>query len=129
MSPTFLCYLQTNIAALLMVVLLTSLWIILAIIDSHRQHAQRRRQWFALLFASFGAALRWKLAQLNGRMSGLRWFPIGTLAANLMACCIDFGTQVLRWSSTRATGTPCDCSMLDLEMGDMKRAQQLSFLA
>lgn len=85
---------QTDLAVLLMVSLLTALWVVLAIVDSHAQHANRRRQWFALLFAPFGALLRWKLALLNGKLSMSPWFPAGTLAANLLACCIDFGTQV-----------------------------------
>ena len=86
--------LQTNVAVLLMLTLLTALWIVLAIVDSGQRHSQRRRQWFALLFAPFGALLRWKLALLNGRMPKWKWYPVGTLAANLVACCIDFGTQV-----------------------------------
>ena len=53
-----------------------------------------RRQWFALLMAPFGAYLRWKLALLNGSVRGCAWFPFGTLAANLLACCIDFLLQV-----------------------------------
>ena len=77
-----------------MVILLTSLWIVLAVVDSKSQHLQRRRQWFALLFAPFGAMLRWKLSLLNGSVAGLKWFPSGTLAANLLACCVDFGLQV-----------------------------------
>ena len=88
------CGWQTHVAVLLMLTVLTALWIVLAIVDSQHRHAQRRRQWFALLFAPFGALLRWKLALLNGRMPRWKWFPVGTLAANLIACCIDFGTQV-----------------------------------
>jgi hypothetical protein len=86
--------LQTNVAVELMAVLLTALWIVLAVVDSSKQHAIRRRQWFALLLAPFGAYLRWKLARLNGAAEWCAWFPFGTLAANLLACCIDFLLQV-----------------------------------
>lgn len=72
-------------------VLLTVLWIVLAIVDSERKHAGRRQQWFALLFAPFGCILRWLLSKLNTMQHRpLPWFPAGTFAANMIACAIDF---------------------------------------
>lgn len=71
--------------------LLTVLWVVLAIVDSERKHAGRRTQWFALLFAPFGCTLRWLLSKLNTKEYPiLPWFPFGTFAANMMACSIDF---------------------------------------
>ncbi|KAL1520994.1 hypothetical protein AB1Y20_022551 [Prymnesium parvum] len=41
---------------------------------------------FALLFAPFGAWSRWRLGLYNGRFPT---FPIGTFAANMIACALD----------------------------------------
>ena len=73
-------------------VLLTCLWIVLAIVDSEHKHAGRRQQWFALLMAPFGCSLRWLLARLNNRNDSncWPWFPLGTFLANMIACTIDF---------------------------------------
>ena len=82
--------LTTFICALLCIVLV-ALWIVLAIVDSERKHSGRRQQWFALLFAPFGCVLRWLLSKLNTKEYPiLPWFPFGTFAANMIACCIDF---------------------------------------
>ena len=84
-------FLLTTAACALLCVLLTALWVVLAIVDSERKHSGRRQQWFALLFAPFGCILRWLLSKLN-TMEGrpLNWFPVGTFAANMLACAIDF---------------------------------------
>lgn len=75
----------------LLCVVLTALWIVLAILDSERKHSGRRQQWFALLFAPFGCILRWLLSKLNTmEHRPLPWFPVGTFAANMIACAVDF---------------------------------------
>jgi len=39
----------------------------------------------------FGCVLRWLLSRLNTKEYRiLPWFPFGTFAANMIACCIDF---------------------------------------
>lgn len=81
----------TTICCAVMCILMTVLWIVLAIVDSEEKHAGRRQQWFALLFAPFGCILRWILSDLNVTQNRpLPWFPVGTFAANMIACCIDF---------------------------------------
>lgn len=80
----------TTAACALLCTLLTVLWVVLAILDGERKHAGRRQQWFALLFAPFGCVLRWLLSKLNTMERSLRWFPIGTFAANMIACSVDF---------------------------------------
>lgn len=81
----------TTIFCALLCIVLTVLWIVLAIVDSQRKHSGRRQQWFALLFAPFGCVLRWLLSKLNTKEYRiLPWFPFGTFAANMIACCIDF---------------------------------------
>ena len=81
----------TTVSCAVMCVLLTVLWIVLAIVDNKRKHAGRRQQWFALLFAPFGCTLRWLLSKLNTKEYPVfPWFPAGTFAANMIACCIDF---------------------------------------
>lgn len=80
----------TTAACALLCTLLTVLWIVLAILDSERKHSGRRQHWFALLFAPFGCVLRWLLSKLNTMERPLRWFPVGTFAANMIACSINF---------------------------------------
>ena len=56
--------------------------------------AGRRSQWLAVLFAPFGAILRWQLSKLNGRLpKPLTFFPAGTFTANMLACAFDFAVQ------------------------------------
>lgn len=85
LTPTFL-------ACLVLCLLSTALWVVLAVVDNERKHSGRRQQWFALLFAPFGCTLRWLLSKLNARSGKkiLPWFPLGTFLANMIACCIDF---------------------------------------
>ena len=53
--------------------------------------------WFAVLFGPAGALARWQLARFNGQLPGRwAWFPIGTFAANQLACTISFGLEALR---------------------------------
>ncbi|KAL3150775.1 hypothetical protein ABBQ32_000546 [Trebouxia sp. C0010 RCD-2024] len=82
-------HLTTAVSALLCI-LLTTLWVVLAIVDSGAKHSGRRQHWFALLFAPFGCVLRWLLSKLNTMDRPLRWFPAGTFAANMIACSIVF---------------------------------------
>lgn len=84
LTPTFL-------VCLVLCLLLTVLWIVLAIVDNERKHSGRRQQWFALLFAPFGCILRWLLSKLNTRSDKhiLPWFPLGTYLANMIACIVD----------------------------------------
>jgi fluoride ion exporter CrcB/FEX len=51
------------------------------------------RVWASLLMAPPGALLRLRLGALNGGRAG--WLPAGTLAANLLACAIDFGVAAV----------------------------------
>uniref|UniRef100_A0A6U2FYI1 Fluoride ion transporter CrcB n=1 Tax=Chlamydomonas euryale TaxID=1486919 RepID=A0A6U2FYI1_9CHLO len=48
--------------------------------------------WFSVLFAPMGCLLRWQLSGLNGRTG---WFPLGTFFANMLACCVDYGLEVV----------------------------------
>lgn len=80
----------TTAACALLCILLTVLWVVLAILDNEEKHSGRRQHWFALLFAPFGCVLRWLLSKLNTMERPLPWFPVGTFAANMIACSIDF---------------------------------------
>ena len=44
---------------------------------------------YIALFAPFGALLRWHISQWNGKWKRFGWFPLGTFAANLLACIIS----------------------------------------
>lgn len=57
----------------------------------------RRSQWLAVLFGPFGCTLRWALSKTNYRLPGKwNWLPVGTLAANMLACLIDYIAGVTR---------------------------------
>lgn len=53
--------------------------------------------WLSVLFGPAGCLLRWRLAVYNAPGAiprrKLKWLPIGTLAANLLACALNFGMQ------------------------------------
>jgi fluoride ion exporter CrcB/FEX len=72
-------------------VLLSFLWVlsvVLAVLKV-RSHADGAVLWMGCSVAPPGVWLRWYLARLNGQGIGkqrsLRWLPIGTLAANVLA--------------------------------------------
>lgn len=48
---------------------------------------------FSVLFAQFGTLLRWTLSRYNGSITAERWkwLPIGTFAANMLACILSSG--------------------------------------
>ena len=51
----------------------------------------RRQQWLAILFGPFGCTLRWVLSKSNYKLPGSwKWLPIGTFAANMLGCTIDY---------------------------------------
>ena len=86
---------QTTLGTLVLLLCTTTAWCILAGLDDKLAHQGRRSQWFALLFGPFGAVMRWLLSGYNSRLPRpLHWFPIGTFAANMSACIIDFVLQV-----------------------------------
>jgi fluoride exporter len=80
-----------HVLLLVMTVLLSFLWvlsIVLAVLKVH-SHADGAVLWMGCSVAPPGVWLRWYLARLNGQGIGkqrsLRWLPIGTLAANVLA--------------------------------------------
>ena len=88
-------WVQTHAATLVLLVLSTVLFATLAGVDSRQSHYLRRSQWFAVLLGPFGALVRWQLSGLNFKLAGrAKWFPAGTFAANMLACCIDFALEV-----------------------------------
>ena len=89
-EPSVGAKLHLTTACAMLCALLTVLWVVLVILDSEEKHSGRRQHWFALLFAPFGCVLRWLLSKLNTMERPLRWFPVGTFAANMIACSIDF---------------------------------------
>lgn len=65
------------------------LFIGLAVGDGRESYV-RRSYWIACLLGIVGASLRYLISlKLNGRHI---WLPLGTLAANLLGCAIDFVT-------------------------------------
>lgn len=84
---------------------LTAASIVMAIIDDSGQYQPSRQYyWFSILFGPFGAIIRWKLSDLNGKVPGSwSWFPLGTFIANQLACTLDFGLQVLVVRDTSMT--------------------------
>ena len=56
------------------------------------RHEWIRQIWLAVLFAPFGCTGRWVLSMLNYKMKaeGLKWVPVGTLAANWTGVVVDY---------------------------------------
>ena len=51
----------------------------------------RRGQWLAVLLGPFGCTARWLLSKTNYKLKGSwKWLPIGTFAANMLACLVDY---------------------------------------
>jgi len=66
-------------------------------IDGVSSYAVTYRQTlFVVLFAPFGAVLRWQLGRLNGCFTGgLAWLPFGTLFANLLGSIVSIAMVCL----------------------------------
>ena len=68
----------------------------------------------AILFGPFGCTLRWLLSMTNYKLPGSwKWLPIGTLAANMLGCTIDYFVGVSRFHCLHAEGytsqNTCTC--------------------
>lgn len=50
---------------------------------------------FACMVGPFGVWIRWFLARFNGR-GLIKWMPVGTLAANVLAACVMAGLATLK---------------------------------
>ena len=51
----------------------------------------RRGQWLAILLGPFGCTVRWLLSKTNYKLKGSwNWLPIGTFAANMLGCLVDY---------------------------------------
>jgi fluoride ion exporter CrcB/FEX len=77
-----------------------SLWrIIHGAIGSLADHdALFAQQWFwwSILFGPLGCYARYYLSRFNGALrGGWKWFPLGTFAANMAACVIDYVMKAL----------------------------------
>jgi fluoride ion exporter CrcB/FEX len=44
---------------------------------------------YSAFFAPAGALVRWQFSKWNGKWNRFTWFPLGTLAANFLACIIS----------------------------------------
>lgn len=52
--------------------------------------------WWAILFGPLGCYARYYLSRYNGKLPGdWKWFPVGTFAANITACVIDYVMKVV----------------------------------
>ncbi len=72
-------------AAFSFFVLFCALFFTLAFMDSNEAYeVTYRTMIFAALLAPTGAILRWRLCKLNGTIQRYNWFPVGTLAANVI---------------------------------------------
>jgi len=57
--------------------------------DDESDHPNYRPPFLAALLSPSGTILRWLLSKCNGTIKRWEWLPIGTLAANLLACVIS----------------------------------------
>jgi fluoride ion exporter CrcB/FEX len=52
--------------------------------------------WWAIIFGPLGCYARYYLSRYNGKLPGdWKWFPLGTFAANIAACVIDYVMKVV----------------------------------
>lgn len=85
----------------LFVALAAGMWIAALLLSLvHISHVVRRRLWLACAVAPPGVWTRWYLARLNGRGLGskhrLKWLPVGTLLANLIASLLESGLSTVQ---------------------------------
>lgn len=87
------CGCQLAVMAMFLVIL-TILWGVSgALVKAEFKHGGSAAQlWFACLVGPIGVWIRWFLARVNGRGLGkaglFKWFPFGTLIANVSAACV-----------------------------------------
>lgn len=52
--------------------------------------------WWAILFGPLGCYVRYYLSRYNGALAGgWKWFPVGTYAANMLACVLDYVVKAI----------------------------------
>lgn len=85
-------YTTLDYVVLALFILMEALAIMGLFINTTEYQGAMRAYWLSLLMAPFGVALRWQLGvRLNGAafLGDYKWLPLGTLAANALACLID----------------------------------------
>jgi CrcB protein len=93
-------WLRLPVACCVLGILLVILVVVLVFLDGQDSYSiTNRTMVYAMLFATPGALLRWKLGGLNGKlpMEGYSWFPAGTLAANVLACMVGISTIAMEY--------------------------------
>lgn len=88
---------------LILILILGLLWgsILKALVNEDFETAGSEAQFFlACMVGPFGVWIRWFLARFNGRGIGkhgkLKWIPLGTLAANVLAACVMAALETLK---------------------------------
>lgn len=76
------------------------MWRIVQSSTSHLPHADvpfaHQWYWWSILLGPLGCWLRYYLSRFNGKLPGdWKWFPVGTFAANITACVIDYVMKVV----------------------------------
>ncbi|KAG2431929.1 hypothetical protein HYH02_013148 [Chlamydomonas schloesseri] len=113
-----LAHIAADIGSLLMLLTLTGVSAAYAYVDRGPPGDPRRMWWIAILFGPPGAALRWYLSRFNavpaswrcsvfgnssrcssnggaGAAGDWAWLQLGTFAANLAACLLNFTNEAL----------------------------------
>jgi fluoride ion exporter CrcB/FEX len=64
---------------------------VLVLTGEDRYTVTYRKMMYSLVFAPIGAIVRWKLADINGKLTvpGWGWFPTGTFAANMLGSIVS----------------------------------------
>lgn len=83
---------QPVFAAILFGLVMTVLLVLLIVLNGqHSYTITNRTMVYSMLFAPWGALLRWKLSELNGTVTskGWEWYPMGTFLANFIGSIIS----------------------------------------
>ncbi|BBG95664.1 camphor resistance CrcB family protein, partial [Prunus dulcis] len=100
--------------------MLVSLWSVSGVLlrEEFSSDSSEAQLWLACIVGPLGVWIRWFLARLNGRGLGrmglLKWFPFGTLIANVSAACVMAALSTVKKEVDTKT---CDIVATGIQFG------------
>ncbi|ONI34860.1 hypothetical protein PRUPE_1G502900 [Prunus persica] len=100
--------------------MLISLWSVSGVLlrEEFSSDSSEAQLWLACIVGPLGVWIRWFLARLNGRGLGrmglLKWFPFGTLIANVSAACVMAALSTVKKEVDTKT---CDIVATGIQFG------------
>jgi fluoride ion exporter CrcB/FEX len=83
--------LSDDVSFLISIILPIIIWLPMVFAAVFDENANRKEIWLSASLSPLGTMLRWALAHWNGRgiRNHVKWFPLGTCAANILATTLD----------------------------------------